>query len=106
MSSETKRAGDARFSRADVARIAALARLEVTELELDLYARQLSGILEHAEEMQRVNTDGVPPYAAALSGDAWREDVAVPSLPLERALQNAPQGDRLAGTFVVPKVIG
>jgi len=109
MPSDTKRADEARFSRADVARIATLARLELTEPELDLYARQLGGILEHAEQMQSVNTDGVPPYTGATTddaGDALRDDMPVASLSVEAALQNAPQGDRVAGTFVVPKVIG
>lgn len=106
MSSDTKRADSARFSRADVARIATLARLALTDAELDLYARQLGGILEHAEQMQSVNTDGVPPYSTTIAGDTLRDDVLMPSLPMERALQNAPQGDRAAGTFVVPKVIG
>ena len=44
------------FSRADVARIAALARLELTDEELDLYARQLGGILDYAERIQEVIT--------------------------------------------------
>ncbi len=109
MSSDTKRADGARFSRQDVARIATLARLALTEPELDLYARQLGGILEHAEQMQGVDTAGVPPYSGATTedaGDALREDVPVASLSMDAALQNAPQGDRVAGTFVVPKVIG
>lgn len=106
MSSDAKRAGGARFTRADVARIATLARLELTETELDLYARQLGGILEYAERIQEVKTEGVPPYASTLPSDALREDVPVASLLREDALRNAPQGDRTTGTFVVPKVIG
>jgi aspartyl-tRNA(Asn)/glutamyl-tRNA(Gln) amidotransferase subunit C len=109
MSSDAKRdvpENAARFTHADVARIATLARLELTETELDLYARQLSGILEYAERIQEVDTDGVPPYGSTLPSDALREDVPAPSLSREAALQNAPQGDRASGTFVVPKVIG
>lgn len=109
MPSDDKRAipdNAARFTRADVARIATLARLELTEAELDLYARQLSGILEYAERIQEVNTDGVPPYESTLPSDALRDDVPTASLSREDALRNAPQGDRAAGTFVVPKVIG
>ena len=94
------------FSRADVARIAALARLELTEAELELFARQLGDILEYAERIRDVETTGVPPYASTLAGDALRDDVATASLSREDALRNAPQGDRAAGTFVVPKVIG
>lgn len=97
------------FSRADVARIAALARLELTEAELDLFQHQLGGFLEYAQSIQQVDTAGVPPYASTLPGepgDALRDDVAAASLSRDDALRNAPQGDRAAGTFVVPKVIG
>ena len=112
MSSDAKRAvpeNVARFSRADVARIATLARLALSETELDLYARQLGGILEYAERIQEVDTEGVPPYATTIAGpagDALREDVPAASLSNDDALRNAPQGDRASGTFVVPKVIG
>jgi aspartyl-tRNA(Asn)/glutamyl-tRNA(Gln) amidotransferase subunit C len=94
------------LSRADVARIAALARLELTGAELDLFAGQLGDFLEYARRIQDVDTNGVPPYASTLVSDALRDDVVAPSLSREDALRNAPQGDRAAGTFVVPKVIG
>ena len=97
------------FSRADIARIAALARLELTETELDVFSRQLGGILEYAQSIQQVDTTGILPYASTPPGepaDALRDDVATASLSREDALRNAPQGDRAAGTFVVPKVIG
>jgi len=94
------------LTRADVRRIAALARLELTETELDLFARQLTSILEYADSLQAVDTAGVPPYAGNLAEDQWRDDVPVPSLSREDALANAPGGDLDAGTFTVPKVIG
>ncbi len=97
------------FSRADVQRIATLARLDVTEAELDRYARQIGDILEYAAAIQAVDTAGVAPYASTLPGlpaAALREDVTSTSLSNEAALQNAPNGDRASGTFVVPKVIG
>jgi aspartyl-tRNA(Asn)/glutamyl-tRNA(Gln) amidotransferase subunit C len=93
-------------TRADVVRIAALARLELSEQELDLFARQLGDILAHAEELNTVSTDGVPPYTSALPDAATRDDVPAASLSREDALLNAPDGDRVSGTFVVPKVIG
>ena len=68
MSSSTKRADGARLSRADVAlRIATLARLELSEAELDLFQRQLGGILDFATTIQNINTDGVPPYASTIT---------------------------------------
>lgn len=94
------------LTRADVRRIAALARLELTESELDLYARQLTSILEYADRLQAVDTAGVPPFADSAAGGSWREDTPVPSLSQDDAIGNAPSGDREAGTFVVPKVIG
>ena len=94
------------LTRADVARIATLARLELSEAELDVYQRQLGDILEYARRIQDVPTDGIPPYASTLSGDALRADVPTPSLSNADALKNAPNGDRSSGTFVVPKVIG
>jgi aspartyl-tRNA(Asn)/glutamyl-tRNA(Gln) amidotransferase subunit C len=94
------------FSRADVARIATLARLDITEAELDLYARQLGDILDYARRIQDVNTEGVSPDSPSVAADALRPDDAMASLPVGEALRNAPQGDAVSGTFVVPKVIG
>jgi aspartyl-tRNA(Asn)/glutamyl-tRNA(Gln) amidotransferase subunit C len=95
-----------RLTRADVRQIAALARLELDETEIDLFARQLTGILEYAHSLQAVDTAGVPPYAGGLAEDRWREDTAVPSLSRADALSNAPSADTETGTFTVPKVIG
>lgn len=99
-------ASPAQLTRADVKRIAALARLELTDGELDLFARQLTNILEYAGSLQSIDTTGVPPYAGSLSDAQWREDAPVPSLSQADALSNAPNGDITTGTFVVPKVIG
>ena len=94
------------LTRADVRRIAALARLELTEPELDLFARQLTSILEYADSLQAVDTGGVPPYAGSDAVAAWRDDSPVPSLSRKDALSNAPNADGDLSTFVVPKVIG
>jgi aspartyl-tRNA(Asn)/glutamyl-tRNA(Gln) amidotransferase subunit C len=95
-----------RLTRADAQRIAALARLELTDAELDLYARQLTSILEYADRLQAVDTTGVAPFADSAREGQWREDVPVPSLTQRDALMNAPDGDAESGTFIVPKVIG
>ncbi|TAK17193.1 MAG: Asp-tRNA(Asn)/Glu-tRNA(Gln) amidotransferase subunit GatC [Acidobacteria bacterium] len=94
------------LTRADATRIATLARLELTEPELDLFARQLTSILEYADRLQAVDTTGVPPYAGGLGAGALRDDQPASSLAREDALGNAPGADVTAGTFVVPKVIG
>lgn len=93
------------LTRADVQRIAALARLQLTETEVELFARQLTSILGYADSLQSVDTTGVPPYSGSRASQL-REDVPVASLSREDALGNAPGADADAGTFVVPKVIG
>jgi aspartyl-tRNA(Asn)/glutamyl-tRNA(Gln) amidotransferase subunit C len=94
------------LTRADVLRIAELARLELNELEVDLFTRQLADILAYAEQVQEVDTTGVPPTSHALAIDAaWREDVTRPCLALADTLSNAPEADARAGLFKVPKVL-
>lgn len=96
---------------ADVERIAALAHLELTDDEKPLFTRQLADILSYAEQLQAVDTTGVPATAHvnAVSGvghSVERADEPRPSLPVEDALANAPDGAREAGLFRVPRVIG
>jgi aspartyl-tRNA(Asn)/glutamyl-tRNA(Gln) amidotransferase subunit C len=95
------------FSRADLERIARLARLELDASEQDLFARQVAGILEYAEQIQRVDTTGVEPTSHAPgSTGSMRDDVMRPSLPREESLAAAPDADVAAGLFKVPRVIG
>ena len=92
---------------ADVERIAALAQLELTDEEKQLFTKQLADILAYAEQVQAADTSGVPATAhvhTALRSE--REDVVRPSLPVEDTLINAPDADREAGLFRVPRVIG
>jgi aspartyl-tRNA(Asn)/glutamyl-tRNA(Gln) amidotransferase subunit C len=94
------------FSRADVERVARLARLELTAEEKDLFARQLAGILAYAEQIQRVATDDVEPTSHAGDAAALRDDIVRPSLPREESLAAAPEADASAGLFKVPRVLG
>jgi len=95
------------FSRDDVERVAQLARLELTADEKNLFPRQLSDILAYAEQVGAVDTAGVAPTSHALaSARSMREDETAPSLPREDALAAAPDTDRDAGLFKVPRVIG
>ena len=97
----------ASFSRAQVEAIASLAQLELDESELDLYGRQLGDILEYVDQLQRIDTTGVPPTASVVSAHAAdREDGVRPSLDRRDALVNAPDPAREAGLFRVPRVIG
>jgi len=98
----------ATFSRADVEKIARLAHLDLTDAELDLFARQLGDILEYANQVQQIDTTGVEPTASVLSADRdpERPDLVVPSLDRADALANAPDGALDRGFFRVPRVIG
>jgi aspartyl-tRNA(Asn)/glutamyl-tRNA(Gln) amidotransferase subunit C len=94
------------LTKADVERIAALAHLELTEEEKDLFTAQLAGILHYAEQVQQVDTTGVPPMAHVGSERTERDDEPRPSIPVADALANAPDAALDAGLFRVPRVIG
>ena len=95
------------FTRDDVERIARLARLELTEHEKALITPQLSSFLAYAEQVQNVATAGVPPTSHPFGAlGAWREDTPEPCLPRTDALAQAPDADRTAGLFKVPRVLG
>ena len=97
----------AEFSREEVARIAALANLELDPSEIDLFARQLGSILAYASDVQQIDTTGVPPTATVLAGHPKeRDDEVRPPLEREAALANAPDAAPSAGFFRVPRVIG
>ena len=95
------------FTPADVAKIAALANLELDADELDIFARQLGEILAYAEQVQQIDTIGVPPTASVVMRHAAdRADQTRPSLDRDAALANAPDAALDAGLFKVPRVIG
>jgi aspartyl-tRNA(Asn)/glutamyl-tRNA(Gln) amidotransferase subunit C len=95
------------FSRSQVEAVAALANLELDDQEIELFARQLGDILDYANQVQSIDTTGVPPTASvATRHSADRADVVRPSLDRADALANAPDGSADAGLFKVPRVIG
>jgi aspartyl-tRNA(Asn)/glutamyl-tRNA(Gln) amidotransferase subunit C len=95
------------FSRAQVQAVAALAHLDLTDQEVELFSRQLGDILTYAEQVQQIDTSGVPPTASVLFDHAPdREDQVRPSLDRQEALANAPDASLDAGLFKVPRVIG
>ncbi len=97
----------AAFTREDVAKIAALANLELDVSELDLFARQLGDILAYAEQVQRIDTAGVAATTSVLARHAAdRDDEVRPSLDPADALANAADASLDAGLFKVPRVIG
>ncbi len=90
--------------KATVARIAALARIKVTEGEQELLAGELSKLLDWIEQLAEVNTDGVEPMASVVHiKPPMRADVVNDGEIRDKLLANAPQDAR--GFFVVPKVV-
>ena len=94
------------LSIADVERVAALAQIELTDAEKQLFTRQLADILHYAEQIQALDTTGVPATAHVNAAQHEREDELRPSLPVEDALAAAPDAAPDAGLFRVPRVIG
>jgi aspartyl-tRNA(Asn)/glutamyl-tRNA(Gln) amidotransferase subunit C len=95
------------FSRAQVEAVAALANLELSDSEIELFARQLGEILDYATQVQNIDTAGVPPTASVgTRHSADRPDVVAGSLGRAEALANAPDASLQAGLFKVPRVIG
>lgn len=92
----------------DVAKIATLAHLEITEDELRSFTPQLAGIVSYVEQLNELDTSQVDPATGGLTPegertDSSRDDVTVPSLGQELALSQAP--DAAHGHFRVPKVL-
>jgi len=92
------------LSLAEVRRIAALARLELSPEEEARFAEQLSAVLTYVEQLSTLDVSGVPPMTHALAeAPSLREDEVLPSLPPEDSLANAPARE---GTFfLVPRII-
>jgi aspartyl-tRNA(Asn)/glutamyl-tRNA(Gln) amidotransferase subunit C len=81
-----------KLSREEVQHIARLARLGMTDAELERFRGQLSNILENFEILQQVDTTDVPPTAQSIPlQNVTRDDEVAPSLPSDDVLANAPQ---------------
>jgi aspartyl-tRNA(Asn)/glutamyl-tRNA(Gln) amidotransferase subunit C len=93
------------LSNAQVEHIARLARLNLTPEEIERYTTELTVILDYIDQLRSVNTEGVEPQNQFITSEnVFRDDIAEPSLPRDKALGNAPQQD--GEFFLVPKVIG
>jgi aspartyl-tRNA(Asn)/glutamyl-tRNA(Gln) amidotransferase subunit C len=81
-----------KISREEVLHIARLARVNLAEEEITRLSDQLSNLLEHFQDLQQVDTEGVPPTAQSITlQSVMREDAIVPSLSPEQVLANAPR---------------
>jgi len=94
-----------RISSDEVAHVARLARLSLTQEELDRFTAQLGAVLEHARDVEALDTAGVPPTAHPLPlENVFREDEAGPCLDRAEVLAQAPavEDER----FRVPRILG
>ena len=89
------------IDREQVLHVARLARLELSDEEIERMAGELSGILEHVDRISGLDLDGVEPTAHVVAlVNVLRADDPEPSLPRDRALEQAP--DAVDGAFRVP----
>jgi aspartyl-tRNA(Asn)/glutamyl-tRNA(Gln) amidotransferase subunit C len=94
-----------RISTEDVAHVARLARLDVTQEELELFTEQLGAVLDHAADVAALDTAGVPPTAHPLPlSNVLRDDVPQPSLDRDEVLAAAPSVED--HRFKVPRILG
>jgi len=92
------------ITRDDVVHVAKLARLELSEAEIERMVRDLGTILEHVAELSRVDTTGVAPTAyVAVESAPLRPDTVVPGVDRELALREAPRQED--GGFAVPAFV-
>ena len=93
------------ISRDEVAHLARLARLALTDDELDSYAGQLDAILGHVSQIQAVDVTGVEPTGNPLKDvNVFRPDLVEPCLTQDEALAQAPKA--VDGRFAVPRILG
>lgn len=85
----------------DIAHVARLARLALSEADMDEYREQLEVILDHASRVQALDVGHLEPTSHPLGlTNSFREDVVRPSLDRDEVLAQAP--DHREGSFVVP----
>jgi aspartyl-tRNA(Asn)/glutamyl-tRNA(Gln) amidotransferase subunit C len=93
------------ISRQDIEKVALLARLQLSEAELNTMTDQLAQIVGYVDQLAEVNTGGVEPMAHAIElKNIFAQDEVKPSLPREEALANAPHHDERG--YLVPAVLG
>jgi aspartyl-tRNA(Asn)/glutamyl-tRNA(Gln) amidotransferase subunit C len=93
-----------KITREQIDHVARLARLELTEVEKEMFTGQMDAILAYVDKLNELDTDGIIPTSHAVPVEnAFREDVVKESFDADNALLNAP--DRADNFFRVPKVI-
>jgi aspartyl-tRNA(Asn)/glutamyl-tRNA(Gln) amidotransferase subunit C len=95
------------ITRTDVEKVAELARLDLSDAEVDSFTNQLSAIIGYIDHLRELDTTNVPPMSHSATGDpeqARRDDDVRPSPGQQAATLNAPDAED--GYFTVPKIIG
>lgn len=93
------------LSDSEVRHVAMLARLALTDDQVDTLRGELNSILGHIGTIQQLDLEGVEPMTHAVPlVNETREDVVRPCLSRESALKNAPQAEN--GAFVIPRIVG
>ena len=92
-----------RLTREQVKHVAELAKLKLTDAEIDLFQEQLSAVLEYADRLDELDTEPIPPTAGVLPlRNVMRSDDPRPSFPRDAMLENAPDAEE---GFVKVKVV-
>ena len=93
-----------KITQEEVQKVAALARLDLTEKEVEQMTRQLDNILSYVAKLDKLDTSGVPVTTHTQNiTNAFRADEVRESLPRDKALANGPRHNEDA--FIVPKII-
>jgi aspartyl-tRNA(Asn)/glutamyl-tRNA(Gln) amidotransferase subunit C len=93
------------LSRDDVAKVAKLARLRLSDEELNTFTEQLGGVLEHANDMNSLDLSALEPTSNPFGlTNVTREDIIWKSLDRAAVLAEAP--DAQDGRFAVPRILG
>jgi aspartyl-tRNA(Asn)/glutamyl-tRNA(Gln) amidotransferase subunit C len=94
-----------RISTEQVAHVARLARLDLTDDELEHYTDQLAAILDHAADIEALDLEGVEPMTHPVPlVNVLREDIVRPCLDRDEVLAAAPAAE--SGRFKVPPILG
>jgi aspartyl-tRNA(Asn)/glutamyl-tRNA(Gln) amidotransferase subunit C len=93
-----------KITKEDVMHVAELARIDLSDDDIDVFAEQIGDILDYVDQLKGVPTEGVAPTSHAISlTNAFRDDEVCEPADPGRALENAPESQE--GYFIVPKII-
>ncbi len=88
----------------NVIKVAKLAKLQLSEDEVEIFSKQLPNILKFIEKLEELETDNILPFYELIEKPSpMREDTPQSGLSQEEALANAPEAEN--GFFVVPRVV-